>query len=74
MLIFAQTSFYSHRVFISYKTWSCLVRQCSSLDLALTHFSVMRILLFDMVALELLTYVPSGREIPVGPLPSAKAN
>lgn len=48
--------------------------QCSSLDLALINFSVLWIFLLDMVALDLVSYVPPRREVPVGPLPSTKAN
>lgn len=51
-----------------------LVFHCSSLGLALINFSVLWIFLPDRVAVELVTYVSSGTEVPVGPLPSAKAN
>lgn len=74
LLIFARTSSRSYGVFVSYKTWSCLIFQCSSLDLALSNFSVPWFFLLDMVALDLVSYIPPRREVPVGPLPSAKAN
>lgn len=74
LLIFARTSSRSYGVFVSYKTWSCLMFWCSSLDLALTNFSVLWLFLLDLVALDLVSYVPPRRDVPVGPLPSAKAN
>lgn len=65
---------HSYRVFIDYKNWflACLpiFLLGSSAYKCLRAWSF----LLDPAALELVTYVPSGREIPMGPLPSAKAS